>query len=1147
MTTTPNLNLRILEPTDTALREKLNEVITTIDTNAVSKQHLDSNGHFPLWKQNTQYSIDDIVRTESPNLPSWGIWRCIKDGLSSTAYPESSVLGSEVTDGTVKWKLASLGKDNIHNHDDLGNRQLPDSHPMSAITGLVDELNDKVSVYNYTEAGIIDYPVIVDNGNGSITLSSGTYSLYSDGTGSVPLGQYPGAQQTLTLTDQTNNYVCASLDTNNTVKYTLESRGSINYRNILPVYTVYRDGNKLEPVEWGTYAKGLASLLLKWKNRTSRFTRESGLMISESSGRIIHTTSGVVWFSVNELALDAVDSSVDNVLQCINMNGTWSYVPVTQYNNTQYNATSGLSTLSNNKYNVTWVYRDIKTNMKKLFLILGTGNYTLSEAQLSTIPSVPAIIDTQCILVGKIICKKDDATAVSIESPFNVSFAGGAGSTNASDIQINDIGNYYTGADVETALQEAGLAIGAKNWATTTEYKLGQLVVYGGITYRCITSHTSTNFISDIAKWEQLCTNISNWTASTYYPLNSKVYYGGMLYNCILAHTSSSFLADINNWKIVYSNIRDWSATTPYFVGDIVFNNTTIYKCITAHTSRSSFDTTETTYWNIGGTAVGISSMVYDGTASTFTVGLSDGTNKVFTGIGSNFYEGYKKTDFITSPIQSAGVYDLPFDITAQDFIDFTVGVNEGYYKNQAIKITDIQFTKTINTPILQTSAGSTGTVTSGGTYTGTIDQDLYLKVTTAPTNAGDVAGMVVSTSNVANGTLTAQGAFTSGTAGKITINGVEVTFALSAGQTFVVGELYYVQTTVDSPTTFLLDGKSGDNWYALKVHFKGSRKISIDEITSNGWTIPQIVNACGYKGQSNNVTAMKTKLLYSADTLNPITPVPKTADVTLSDDFSNYDYLVITYSVNTSSNPSNKWSKIIKTNEIPDFGVSTLPFNFYYSTSYYFAFYLSGQGYTLSTKFTQASTYTYGGITKIYGIVSGDGKVTMSANQDTSGKYTLTLTNVDGTTSITLPYVTLLSGSITEINGDNTLHITHSDGSTTIGEAKEKYDLIFSGDGGSTTSAVVNFTAPLTNSLANYRKFGVKFLAYSGTNQRPQYREFLVEQLSEIMGVSGASLSCVWGYGTNADYADIQQTSTLNALNFSCSLSKIKKIFGIY
>ena len=242
---------------------------------------------------------------------------------------------------------------------------------------------------------------------------------------------------------------------------------------------------------------------------------------------------------------------VDNILQFINTGGVWSYVPVTQYNNIQYNASTGLATLSNNKYNVTWVYRDMKTNMKKLFLILGTGDYTLSEAQLSTIPSVPAIIDTQCLLVGKIICKKGEATAFSVESPFNVSFAGGAGSTNASDIQINDTDNYYTGSDVETALQEAGLTRGAKNWATTTEYKLGQLIVYGGITYRCITPHTSTNFVSDIAKWEQLCTNISSWTTSTYYPLNSKVYYGGMLYDCVLAHTSTTFSADINNWKVI--------------------------------------------------------------------------------------------------------------------------------------------------------------------------------------------------------------------------------------------------------------------------------------------------------------------------------------------------------------------------------------------------------------------------------------------------------------------------------------------------------------------------------------------------------------------------------------------------------------------
>ena len=110
MTTTPNLNLRKLEPSDTALREKLNEVIDTIDTNAVSIKHLDSNAHFDLWKPTTAYSVDDVVRTELLNLPSWGIWRCVQAGTSSTVPPESVVLGSTVQDGTAKWKLSSFGR-----------------------------------------------------------------------------------------------------------------------------------------------------------------------------------------------------------------------------------------------------------------------------------------------------------------------------------------------------------------------------------------------------------------------------------------------------------------------------------------------------------------------------------------------------------------------------------------------------------------------------------------------------------------------------------------------------------------------------------------------------------------------------------------------------------------------------------------------------------------------------------------------------------------------------------------------------------------------------------------------------------------------------------------------------------------------------
>ena len=586
---TDKLNLKLIQKTDKFINDSINASLEDADDKLVGIAHLDEPSHWALWKANTTYALNDIVRISL--LKSNQYMQCIVGGTSNTTSPTSIIVGSPITDGTVQWMVRELGAP-ISKHNDLTGRNLADAHPISAITNLQTTLDNKVNKGDYTEAGIIDFPTIINNGDGTITLSGGSYNFYSDSTGSVPLKKYSGISQTLTLVDGANNYVCAYAS-NNAMTYILASRASINYRDTLPVYTVFRNGTSLEPVAWGTYAKGLASLLLKRQNRTSRFTRESGLMISESTGRIINLTSGVVWFSVNELPLDAVTSSADDVYQCINTNGTWAYTKVTQYNNTQYNnLTTGLATLDNNKYNVTWVYRDVKTDAKKLFLVLGTASYTLSDAQASAIPAIPAMLDTQCMLVGRIICKKDATSATSIESAFTLSFSGGGGATEAVNISIADTGNYYTGSDVETALQEAGKSYGARPWLTATLYKKYQLVTYSGCLYRCNIEHTSSTFSTDTSKWDIVCANIQPWATGIYYALDSKVYYNNRLYECISGHTATNFVDDISNWKCISAGLGVWTSLSQYFVNDVVTYNNVLYRCKTK-TNKTTFDPTE--------------------------------------------------------------------------------------------------------------------------------------------------------------------------------------------------------------------------------------------------------------------------------------------------------------------------------------------------------------------------------------------------------------------------------------------------------------------------------------------------------------------------------------------------------------------------
>jgi len=85
----------------------------------------------------------------------------------------------------------------------------------------------------------------------------------------------------------------------------------------------------------------------------------------------------------------------------------------------------------------------------------------------------------------------------------------------------------------------------------------------------------------------------------------------------------------------------------------------------------------------------------------------------------------------------------------------------------------------------------STGTVTSSGTYTGTEDATYYVTVSTANTTSGSITGMKYTWKKGLTGTASAEVAATS-TAAELE-TGVKVLFELSAGQDFVVGDMYSI------------------------------------------------------------------------------------------------------------------------------------------------------------------------------------------------------------------------------------------------------------------------------------------------------------------------------------------------------------------
>ena len=142
------------------------------------------------------------------------------------------------------------------------------------------------------------------------------------------------------------------------------------------------------------------------------------------------------------------------------------------------------------------------------------------------------------------------------------------------------------------------------DWATSTFYKLNDIVRYGGTVYICGTSHTSAatdalGLEADQGKWAVFARNFdwkTDWAVSTRYKINDIVKYGGQTYICNTGHTSAGTAtlgleADQGKWDLYVESFNwsgDWATGTRYRVNDVVKYGGQTYVCKTGHTSAAT-------------------------------------------------------------------------------------------------------------------------------------------------------------------------------------------------------------------------------------------------------------------------------------------------------------------------------------------------------------------------------------------------------------------------------------------------------------------------------------------------------------------------------------------------------------------------------
>ena len=309
------------------------------------------------------------------------------------------------------------------------------------------------STGTHLSAGMVEEPTLTDYGDGSVHIGAERCALFSspDKTGTIQ--QYDIIAADFTLTDLVTNYIVVDFNGGDPIYDVVLDVSLITESSIVPVYTIFRFGTELRILGWDGLGSGLPNKLHAWVVKTNRFTLQTGLDLTEKGTREIAISAATVFAGVNLVELDDVDSLTDNVGLAYHVAGAWAFSPITEYNNTQYDDGTELQLLSNNRYAVNWVYREVATGARAA-VFLGSGNYKYSEALEASPPQeLPFGLETQAIFVGKIIVKKGDSSATIIVGHVDED---GVFVPDAKAVSVDDAGGYFDGGNVEEALQEVG-------------------------------------------------------------------------------------------------------------------------------------------------------------------------------------------------------------------------------------------------------------------------------------------------------------------------------------------------------------------------------------------------------------------------------------------------------------------------------------------------------------------------------------------------------------------------------------------------------------------------------------------------------------------------------------------------------------------
>ena len=141
------------------------------------------------------------------------------------------------------------------------------------------------------------------------------------------------------------------------------------------------------------------------------------------------------------------------------------------------------------------------------------------------------------------------------------------------------------------------------DWAPTTAYNKDDIVKYGPSVYVCVDAHTSASVFADnVAKFEVMSEGLESsgvWGTSTLYKKGQTVTYGGAVYIALQESTNQNPYDQPGYWSKFVDGQQfegNYSISVNYQKGDIVYYGGFLYVC---KQNSLNNDPTNTVYWDI--------------------------------------------------------------------------------------------------------------------------------------------------------------------------------------------------------------------------------------------------------------------------------------------------------------------------------------------------------------------------------------------------------------------------------------------------------------------------------------------------------------------------------------------------------------------